>query len=162
MDSNKTAGEEARRQSHKNAASNLKQVLTATPHKTPTVRPPASYQNRCGSDNNEVVILITQSSSINGAYRPDCLVAYNGHSLWGGGSYPSAVMPSVYSTALTDPVVFPRLVFASRCFLLRPDTRLFQVLNGEIDTEENNFAIHITFFSRLLQTLLCLCIRRVS
>ena len=43
MDSNKTAGEEARRQLHKNAASNLKQVLAATPHKTPTVRPPASY-----------------------------------------------------------------------------------------------------------------------
>ena len=42
MDSNKTAGE-ARRQLHKNAASNLEQVLAATPHKTPTVRPPASY-----------------------------------------------------------------------------------------------------------------------
>ena len=36
MDSNKTAGEEARRQLHKNAASNLEQVLAATPHKTPT------------------------------------------------------------------------------------------------------------------------------
>ena len=43
MDSNETAGEEARRQLHKNAASNLEQVLAATPHKTPTVRPPASY-----------------------------------------------------------------------------------------------------------------------
>ena len=32
MDSNKTAGEEARRQLHKNAASNLEQVLAATPH----------------------------------------------------------------------------------------------------------------------------------
>ena len=42
-DSNKTAGEEARRQLHKNAASNLEQVLAATPNKTPTVRPPASY-----------------------------------------------------------------------------------------------------------------------
>ena len=38
MDSNKTAGEEARRQLHKNAASNLEQVLAATPHKTLTVR----------------------------------------------------------------------------------------------------------------------------
>ena len=37
------AGEEARRQLHKNVASNLEQVLAATPHKTPTVRPPASY-----------------------------------------------------------------------------------------------------------------------
>ena len=43
MDSNKTAGEEARQQLHKNAASNIEQVLAATPHKTPTVRPPASY-----------------------------------------------------------------------------------------------------------------------
>ena len=42
MDSNKIAGEEARRQLHKNAASNIEQVLAATPHKTPTVRPPAS------------------------------------------------------------------------------------------------------------------------
>ena len=33
MDSNKTAGEEARRQLHKNAASNLEQVLAATSHK---------------------------------------------------------------------------------------------------------------------------------
>ena len=32
---------EARRQLHKNAASSLEQVLAATPHKTPTVRPPA-------------------------------------------------------------------------------------------------------------------------
>ena len=43
MDSNKTAGEEARRQLHKNATSNLEQVLAATPHKTLTVQPPAFY-----------------------------------------------------------------------------------------------------------------------
>ena len=43
MDTNKTAEKEARRQLHKNAASNLEQLLTATPHKTPTVRPPASH-----------------------------------------------------------------------------------------------------------------------
>ena len=43
MDSNQTAGEEARRQLLKNAASKLEQVLAATLHKTPTVRPPASY-----------------------------------------------------------------------------------------------------------------------
>ena len=41
MDAIKTAGEEARRQLHKNATCNLEQVLAATPHKTPTVRPPA-------------------------------------------------------------------------------------------------------------------------
>ena len=49
MDSNKTAGEEARRQLHKNAASNLKQVLAVTLHKTPTVRPPASYHENYSS-----------------------------------------------------------------------------------------------------------------
>ena len=43
MDANKTAGEEARQQLHKNAASNLEQVLAATSHKTPTTWPPASY-----------------------------------------------------------------------------------------------------------------------
>ena len=49
MDSNKTTGEEARRQLHKNAVSNLEQVLAATPHKTPTVRPPASYHENYSS-----------------------------------------------------------------------------------------------------------------
>ena len=44
MDANKTAVEEARRQLHKNAVSNIEQVLAATPHKTPTIQPPASYQ----------------------------------------------------------------------------------------------------------------------
>ena len=44
----KTVGE-ARRQLHKNAASNLEQVLAATPHKTPTVRPSASYHENYSS-----------------------------------------------------------------------------------------------------------------
>ena len=39
MDAEKTAGEEARRQLHKNSASNLEQVLAATPHKTLTCLP---------------------------------------------------------------------------------------------------------------------------
>ena len=39
----KTAGEEDRRQLHKNVASNIEQVLEATPHKAPTIRPPTSY-----------------------------------------------------------------------------------------------------------------------
>ena len=38
LDANKTAGEEARWQLHKNAASNIEQVLEATPHKAPTIR----------------------------------------------------------------------------------------------------------------------------
>ena len=49
MDSNKTAGEEARRQLHMKASSNLEQVLAATPHKTPTVWPPASYHENYSS-----------------------------------------------------------------------------------------------------------------
>ena len=43
LDSKKTAREEARRQLHKIVASNIEQVLAATPHKTPIIRPPASH-----------------------------------------------------------------------------------------------------------------------
>ena len=53
-----------------------------------------------GSDSNEVLFYIPQSSSIIGASPSDCLPSYIGHSLMG--SYPSENMKSVYSTALTD------------------------------------------------------------
>ena len=43
LDANKTAKEKARRQLHKNAASNIEQVLEAKPHKAPTIRPPTSH-----------------------------------------------------------------------------------------------------------------------
>ena len=43
LDANQTAGEEAGRQLHKNVASNIEQVLAATPNKAPTIRPPASH-----------------------------------------------------------------------------------------------------------------------
>ena len=43
MDANKTAGEEARQQLHKIAASNIEQVLVAMPQKTPTIRPLVSH-----------------------------------------------------------------------------------------------------------------------
>ena len=43
LDTNKTAGEEARRQLQENIESNIEQVLVATPHKKPTIRPPASH-----------------------------------------------------------------------------------------------------------------------
>ena len=46
MDANTTAREEARQQLHKNVASNIEQVLAATPHKAPTIRPPASYHEK--------------------------------------------------------------------------------------------------------------------
>ena len=43
MSANKTAREEAKWQLHKNVTSNIEQVLAATPHKTPAIRPPASH-----------------------------------------------------------------------------------------------------------------------
>ena len=43
LDANKTAGEETKQQLYKNAASNIEQVLAATPNKAPTIRPPASH-----------------------------------------------------------------------------------------------------------------------
>ena len=43
LDTNKTAWKEAWLQLHKDVASNIKQVLVATPHKAPTIRPPASH-----------------------------------------------------------------------------------------------------------------------
>ena len=43
LDANKTAGVKARRQLLKNAASNIEQVLEATPHKASTIRPPTSH-----------------------------------------------------------------------------------------------------------------------
>ena len=43
MDADKTAGEKARRQLHKNAASNIEQVLEATTHKALIIQPPTSH-----------------------------------------------------------------------------------------------------------------------
>ena len=43
LDANKTAGERAIRQLHKNAASNIEQVLEATPYKAPTIRLQTSH-----------------------------------------------------------------------------------------------------------------------
>ena len=43
MDANKTTGEEAGRQLHKNVESNIELVLAATPHKAPRIWPPASH-----------------------------------------------------------------------------------------------------------------------
>ena len=46
LDANKTAGEEAGRQLHKNVASNIEQVLAATPHKASAIRPhPSHHEN---------------------------------------------------------------------------------------------------------------------
>ena len=55
-------------------------------------------QSGPGSDGNEEVLHIPQSSSITEASPSDCLVSYSGHSLEGE-SYPSPEMQSMYSTA---------------------------------------------------------------
>ena len=51
LDANKTA-REARRQLHKNVASNIEQVLAATPDKPPTIRPPNSHHENYPSLTN--------------------------------------------------------------------------------------------------------------
>ncbi len=43
MDANKTAGEKAWWQLHKNAESNIEQVLEEKPHKVAAVRPPTTH-----------------------------------------------------------------------------------------------------------------------
>ena len=57
-------------------------------------------QNQPGSDGNERVLRIPQSSSITVSSPLDCLVSYLGHSL--GESYSSAEKQSVYSTTPAD------------------------------------------------------------
>ena len=62
-------------------------------------------QSGHGSNGNEGVLCIPQSSSITGASPSDCFVSYLGHSL-GEGFYPSAEKQSVYSTAPADGTVY--------------------------------------------------------
>ena len=50
LDANNTAGEEARRQIHKNVESNIEQVLAVTPHKAPTIRGPLPSRKLSKSD----------------------------------------------------------------------------------------------------------------
>ena len=57
-------------------------------------------QSGPGSDGNEGVLRIPQSSSFTGTSPSDCLVSYPGHSLVG--SYSSAEVQLVYSTAPAD------------------------------------------------------------
>ena len=57
-------------------------------------------QSEPGSDGNEGVLCIPQSSSNTVTSPSDCLVSYAGHSLLG--SYLSADVQSVYSTAPVD------------------------------------------------------------
>ena len=60
-------------------------------------------QSGPGSDDNEGVHHIPQSSSITGASPSDSLMTYPEHSLaWGGRSYLSAERQLMYSTAPAD------------------------------------------------------------
>ena len=61
-------------------------------------------QSGPGSNDNEGVLRIPQSSSIAGTSPSDCFVSYSRHSFGGigGGVYPSAEVQSVYSTAPAD------------------------------------------------------------
>ena len=68
---------------------------------------PLRGQGGPGSDGNEGVLRIPQSFSTAGTSPSDCLVSYPGHSLRGGGSYPSAEKQSVYSTAPADWAIQP-------------------------------------------------------
>ena len=60
------------------------------------VRGGRCYQSGPGSDGNERVLCIPQSSRITGTSPSDCLVSYPGHSL--GGSYSSAEKKLAYSS----------------------------------------------------------------
>ena len=62
-------------------------------------------QSGPGSDGNEGVLHIPQSSGITGASLSDCLMSYLGHSV-GEILTPSAEMQSVYSTMQTQNVNF--------------------------------------------------------
>ena len=80
-------------------------------------------QSGPGSNGNEGVLRISQSSSIAGTSPSDCLVSYPGHSL--GGSYPSAEVQSVYSTAPAD-----WAIHRVKC-----QTVLFQIIQFSISTQ---------------------------
>ena len=75
-------------------------------------------QSGPGSDSNEEVLHISQTSNITGASPSDCLVSYPGHSLAGGWGVltPSAEMQSVYSTAPADWVTFNFVFICSKNF----------------------------------------------
>ena len=82
----------------------------------------APDQYRPGSDGNEIIPRISQSSSSTGALSSDCLMSYLVHSLKGGGSYSFTDMQSVFSTALVD---YDELPFYPVCWGCRIHRLLF-------------------------------------
>ena len=75
-------------------------------------------QSGHGSNGNEEVLHIPQSSSITGVSPSDCFVSYLGHSL--GVSYLSAEMQSVYSIAPADWAVEIHTVSISKVTVIHP------------------------------------------
>ena len=67
---------------------------------------PTPGQNGPRSDGNKRILPIPQSSSITGTSPSDCIASYQ-DTRWGevGGSYSSAEMQSVYSTAPADKAI---------------------------------------------------------
>ena len=70
-----------------------------------------TIQSGAGSNGNEGVLCIPQSSSITGTSLSNCLVSYSGHSL--GESYPSAEQ-WVYSTAPANMAIIPVDMYISK------------------------------------------------
>ena len=72
-------------------------------------------QSELGSDSNEEVLHITQSSSITGTSPSDCLLSYQ-DTQWEG-AYPSADVQSMYSTVPAD---WARFTFEQYCIRTHP------------------------------------------
>ena len=83
-------------------------------------------QSEPGSEGNEGVLRIPQSSCISGISISDGLLSYSGHWLWGGGLTP---LQSVYSTSPADRAIIHGWDrYLQRVLLLRStSTRLVQV-----------------------------------
>ena len=82
LDANKTAGEKARRQLQKNAASNIGQVLAATPHKAPTIRPPNSHHENYPKSGQPARTYIQQLYKDTGCSPEDQPEAMNDSEKW--------------------------------------------------------------------------------
>ena len=93
-------------------------------------------QSEPGSDGNDGVLRIPQSSSITGASPLDCLMSYPG--LYLGESYTFAEMQSMYSIAPADRA---RLFNAKSCLHTHTDTHTHIV--------ESDWLIYCFYFSHL-------------
>ena len=87
---------------HKIQFSIITQFISIWPIDWPGVVAPDMILSEPGSDGNEGICCIPQSSSITEASPSDCLVSYPGHLLGWGDFHPSAEMQSVYSAVPAD------------------------------------------------------------